>query len=821
MRLDRISARGLRAFPELDLDLRALPRGVVAITGANGAGKSTLLELLPAALYRQTPTHGPLAKLARDRDAWLEVDVVNGAPLRVRQVVDAVSGKGETLLTGADGRPVSGAESAKVREADRWIARHAMPPEVLYAALFAVQGSAGFLGLSAGERKAVLLRALGLDRLERIAEAAREAAREAKSAMERVAAKIEELGEVDLAAVDQRVEAAYARLVVAEQAEDARRGELESTRARLDAEKEATARWREAVAARVRADRALAEERARLEDAVRRIENNAALLARAEQTRAAAARAVEIRTELDALTSALAVHRGQLERHEATRGAALRAIGAAGRALAELRLQRATLEKRIAGLEGARAASLEWQRAHADVASLDEHIAAARRDIERVTSEREVGDGERIARLRGGLTAIAEGVEVGEMGAHDAETHAKKTLIQDDHVSIRASARVTLLADLRGQVDALVGKRAAVAADCERAAEAMRPLASETAWRADLERVQAEIERVSAEEDAATVTAFEAADQAKATKLRIDVVRVRANELSEELSRLGDTEKDLARLDAAEPRIREMEEIATKALARLVELEDERAAIPDAPRPVVPVAELEKAVAAADSRHRAAHSEVTSATSEARAAQDAHERATRDAARRAELEAELASAAERLADRVRIAQDVGRDGLQALEIDAAGPELTQLINELLHESFGTRWTARVSTTRVGSTGRALEDLTITVIDTETGREADALEYSGGERVILGEAISLALSVVACRRAGLEHGVTLFRDESGAALDAARKPAYLAMLRRAAAIIGAHHVLLVTHDEQTASACDSRLHVADGRVEVVS
>jgi DNA repair exonuclease SbcCD ATPase subunit len=99
-----------------------------------------------------------------------------------------------------------------------------------------------------------------------------------------------------------------------------------------------------------------------------------------------------------------------------------------------------------------------------------------------------------------------------------------------------------------------------------------------------------------------------------------------------------------------------------------------------------------------------------------------------------------------------------------------------------------------------------------------GRDAPVETYSGGERVLLGEAVSLGLAMLSTRRAGLD-GVTLVRDESGAALDPTNARSYVAMLRRAAELVRAHRVLLVSHSPDVQELCDSRLVVADGRVEV--
>src|SRR5690606_4312913 len=183
------------------------------------------------------------------------------------------------------------------------------------------------------------------------------------------------------------------------------------------------------------------------------------------------------------------------------------------------------------------------------------------------------------------------------------------------------------------------------------------------------------------------------------------------------------------------------------------------------------------------------------------------------------LEKERGAALDDLADWELLASSLGRDGLQALEIDAAGPELTALVNDLLRTCVGTRWTVSIETTRLSADGkRQLEGCEVRVIDTERGRDGTAESLSGGERVLVGEAVSLALSMLACRRAGVQ-GPTLVRDESGAALDPVNARGYVAMLRRAAEIVGARHVLFVSHAHEIQELADARIVVRDGRVEV--
>jgi exonuclease SbcC len=181
-------------------------------------------------------------------------------------------------------------------------------------------------------------------------------------------------------------------------------------------------------------------------------------------------------------------------------------------------------------------------------------------------------------------------------------------------------------------------------------------------------------------------------------------------------------------------------------------------------------------------------------------------------AKAAELETQRTYVEAELGVCTRLALDFGRSGLQSAEVDSAGPELTELVNDLLHTCHGPRFTVSVDTQRLSGDGKkTIDECNITVIDTEKGTEKEVREHSGGERVLLQEAISLALTMLACRRAGFERP-TLFRDESAAALDPANARAWVSMMRRAVELTGADRLLFVSHSPAVVEMADAQIEV---------
>jgi exonuclease SbcC len=265
---------------------------------------------------------------------------------------------------------------------------------------------------------------------------------------------------------------------------------------------------------------------------------------------------------------------------------------------------------------------------------------------------------------------------------------------------------------------------------------------------------------------------------------------------------------------------------ADAAAAHEQQLQREREAIAEAQRELDELGPEPSALPAEDlsaAEQRAAAAEERAADARAAVGKVAAAVETAEAGRTriAALHAALLEHETAFANWTRLAQDLGRDGLQAMEIDAAIPELNAIANGLLHECFGPRFTVELSTTQLDAKGkREIEGLYVRVLDTKSGREDELSTYSGGEKVIVAEAIALALTTVACRYAGL-NGPTLVRDESGAALDAANGRAYIAMLRQASKLIGASKTFFVSHNPELSELADARLEVLDGKVSVIA
>jgi exonuclease SbcC len=942
MRIASARIKGFGPFKDVSIDFDALPKEfkLIALCGENGEGKSTFVDLLvDGANWRDWPRRErkKIDFVANERDSLLEtVEEIGGKRYEFKHLVDGVSGKGESTVFCDDESLVP---SGKLAEFYAWARDNLPAKSVVHSSIVSHPAYGSFVAMKATERKDVILLALGVDGIEKLAAAARkeidntllECSQKRDAATVAVnAANVDEstgavnLAETRLTIAARRVAEAQSALDVAKQlAGDsalARRRYEEQVAARTDigdrkyrtfddlfvcerslnaadvtaaevalgvansAHDSAKAALvnAEIVASSLRTKREAAnrqnEDRLRVQleldkataakaDVEKRIANIRAILANGDKIREAVAKSKELteivaRLELESTKASSEVKRldSEIAAHDADR---MRHAGAATEATR--RIDRSTEALENSELVRVAAATLDDEREAVTLCKA--HLESAERELDALRGRRIAGADERIGALRHGLERV--------MSNERPRVVAAETLDEDNRVVEESEELPDLLGSAAGDV-ALFRKGVRNAEERLRSVEV---LASQ------LPRVEsAEIELTEAHKarNAALCAADEAehkeaaaeAERAKLAAAGLDASRLERDvmaqiaalaelvassdklaiaaglleERTEQLSAHGSTverlteeltdlpepppvpaDPDLATLRAAvnsasakalssaqtvasvkaireqlEPQVTRLRE-DLKALTEQLEATP----IPVPPEASPDVAALETELATHQSNH-------TQAAKDLGAAQVALE-----AAQRAEFEAvvlreALALAEVELADWTRLAADLGRKGLQAALVDSAGPELTRATNDLLHSCFGTRWTVTYETQRIKDNGDTAEGYDIRIIDTERGRDGVVEDLSDGERTIISEAASLALSELACKRAGFTNP-TLIRDESGAALSAERRPMWVAMLRRAATHVNADRVIVISHSEDVQDLCDVKLRVANGTI----
>lgn len=820
MKIRSITVSGLHPYLTAQtVDLDALQGPLVAVTGPNGAGKSTLLELALAALYLTPPTRGDLYTLAARRGAFVEVVVeLQGRDVTIRHTLDPLAKKRDVFVSidGNDGDEHGGdprLATGKVRDFAAWAADHLPTREVALASLFSAQASTGFLGAKPAERKAILLRALGIDRLERMAAVARERARDVAQELATIEARIEETEKH--ATFDREAH------TKAEAHRDMLRNKLGAAEMELDMVCVAVEAERDAAPIREQhrqLRRRLEELHTRRVNGVTWLEAARARIAAiptppppaaVECAKAAFDYASKLAADAHASWSTIAAQLTSDQREAARLGKeAADAFTAVLKAERDLEESRAEVRRLVDGSEDLEILRERVEVGHALMKELEASLAAAR-DV------RVAGAEERIAGLRGGLEAIRDfNFHSPKLASHfDLAARAETTLLADNTLAAAAESAPERVRALEAELATTRGK---LHDNIQELAAAERALDRFTALRKtiDLDALQARETALRAERDAAeqrcqdTKSAdYRAKRDAEQLVKTRDGIATELDALQQRALAAAQIESERARMADGEARLAEID-------AEIGTLTAELDAIPEPapwkyPRsPADLEADARRAVDTLRSTLAAAEASLATHEAAARAAAEAMTRLEGLVDARHEVAA-------RLADTTKLADDLGRDGLQAMELDAAGPELSALATDLLHEAFGPRWTVSFETLRSSADGkREIETLEVRVLDTHTGYEGPVEALSGGERAIVGEAVSLALTVLACRGAGLE-APTLVRDESGAALDAEKSEAYVRMLRAAAALVGASRVLFVSHDPRAAEMADSRIEIVDG------
>jgi exonuclease SbcC len=162
---------------------------------------------------------------------------------------------------------------------------------------------------------------------------------------------------------------------------------------------------------------------------------------------------------------------------------------------------------------------------------------------------------------------------------------------------------------------------------------------------------------------------------------------------------------------------------------------------------------------------------------------------------------------------------VGPNGVQSMEIDAAGPEVSSIINDLLLACYGRRFQVEIRTLRKKKDGNYAEDFDFEIVDTEASESRGMGMISPGQRAMISEAIRLGLAMFQAKRRG-QVSQAMFRDEPGSTLSTANAVKHMQMLHRAREVGSFRQVFAITHNDSAAEIADAIIEVADGKISVL-
>ncbi|MFZ0960858.1 MAG: AAA family ATPase [Terriglobia bacterium] len=188
--------------------------------------------------------------------------------------------------------------------------------------------------------------------------------------------------------------------------------------------------------------------------------------------------------------------------------------------------------------------------------------------------------------------------------------------------------------------------------------------------------------------------------------------------------------------------------------------------------------------------------------------------------RLAQIEAEVGAARTEQEDYNYLARVFGPDEIQLCEIQAAGPQVSILANSLLEGCFDNKFEIRFRTQRPKADGKGMvDDFDVEVRNKNLDRTCLVDELSGGQFVLVNEAVNLGIAIYNMRQGEGIRYETLFRDETVGALDAANGKEYVRMLRRAMDLGGFHQVIFICHSPLVWELADNLLSVGSGCVAI--
>lgn len=834
MTLLKVRFKGLRKRYQRDtveIDYQALGPGLIALVGDTGGGKTSAMEVAIVSLFGRFPSKPGFYENFVGGDAFVESTWRHddGRLFVVRALVNADRRSCERYVF-VDGEAVTDGKSASFSKV---IGEHFGSFEMFLASYFAAQNKAGnLLEMDRGDRKELVIKMLQLAYLEALAKRARE---EAGPVREVLAGERKRHADLELLLreiPDAEAAAATARALV-EDAADA----LEAARAteRTAIERHATAK-------------AAAERIAPLEAAERQARETLLAAERtareADGLEAKADRARDEKLELLDRNNIGALEAASEKRHADQ--------------MAALAVRKRTLNETLAAVPDRAAAQARLDDTHVQmnqIAAEDDarqdlyaKLQDARRALGITKAQLDIArdryEGDK-ARLEGTIVRLKE-VPCTKHGAWIEPTTAPLSDLDSDDPRRRARALgAPSLLDLAGSCPLLADAREAKA----QLTHLVEP--SDVEW---LAAVDAETAAKRAFDEADAKREFLNVRQAElrtvAEDARSEINRAIAAEAIP--AQLTAIEQEIAAAD--ETRAAEQQEIATlrerDAASRKV-IEDEHArAVTDAQGRVVFAA---NELRAAKARHDAAQTALASARAEmspavvterqydAEAAERARKsaeawvteaeqaRATADARLRSltdqqpklvELGARISALETDLGDLTLVDATLGKNGAQALLIDAAGPASAAIANELLALYDLRQLRIEFSTQRekVSRPGEFSEDFDIVVLEGTDRQTAESL--SGGEKALIAEALSMAVAIHLAGKSGRRIR-TAWRDETAGALDPRAAQAYVRMLRRMMELGGFHQVHFVSHSPEVWEAADVRLHVGAGKVSTLN
>jgi DNA repair protein SbcC/Rad50 len=771
IRLTRIEAVNIRSLGDAVFD-PLTDGGITALNGLNGAGKTSILHALVWALYGDTPDGVPVRAMRRQgSEGECRATVTFEHDGQTVCVTRELRGAKDTTTARIT---VDGVEQSNVsaRTARTWVInRLNLEPEGFLTAFVIRQKELdGLVRARPADRRRLIERLAGIDRMSQAVKVAREEEAEATRALSALPGSAEELTEAEqgVTAAARQVDEAEQAFGTAEQAEQAALKGLAAAQRHEDDLDEAERTWQAAATAASAAERAVLDAERVEGEANRHLRDAETFLADHADAPTVAAAVEQLRTAEEALSAA--------QRSNANRAAAADQVSHAQRTsdTAQRALQQA--DQDVQSLTG-RLGELREQVAATNGDDLDTLVAEA------VINQNTARD--RHADLRAEHGRIKRAIAaLSEAGGSCCPTCDSQ--IADPQ---------RLLDDLNAQLNLVVTQGQEAAAASAVADDTLASL-----------RVQ------HSEHLAATQQVTELGQQLTAAQSRYAAAEIAAQEATENLNSINDKAsgqpEDTTSLETAVSTCRETKHLAERVEKFRAELDATRTVATEAAQATreatdeaqrltehaAALALTPGAINAARDAARDAARTATDATGARTAAEGALQIATSQHQQALDLVARIQSQLQaqeqaRGALEVKVSTRNALDDFRKDRIARIAPELSEVATDFVNRMTNGDYTAVT-----------LDEEFTPIITDATGRERPVSWLSGGEE----SAVALALRVAIGELIAGHRGGLLWLDEVLTAQDPQRRAAMMAAIRE----LPHRQVITINHVSEATDMVDA-------------